>query len=87
MCLFHNTFSVYTDCCTDSSIGVCNMLMIMFFVSFVIYAVIFIRINNKQNAGNKATGAGNWLQSQGMYLNVFTFQMLVLLCKWSDTRI
>jgi hypothetical protein len=80
MCLFHNTLSVYTDCCTESSIGVCDMLMIMFFVSFVIYAFVFIKINNKQNA-NKEVGGGNWLLNQGMYLNVFSFQMMVLLCK------
>jgi len=48
MCLFHNTISVYTDCCTESSMGVCNYLMMMFFACFIIYAGIFIYIMNKK---------------------------------------
>lgn len=71
MCLFHNTIQIYTDCCTESSIGVCNMLMIMFFACFLIYACIFIYIMNKKT----------WLREQGMYINVFSFQMCVLLRK------
>ncbi len=71
MCLFHNTIQVYTDCCTKSSIGVCNMLTIMFFACFIVYACIFIYIMNKKT----------WLKEQGMYINVFSFQMCVLLRK------
>lgn len=48
MCLFHNTINVYTDCCTESSVGVCTMLMIMFFACFIIYACIFVYIMNKK---------------------------------------
>jgi hypothetical protein len=71
MCLFHNTINVYTDCCTESSVGVCTMLMIMFFACFIIYACIFVYIMNKKT----------WLKEQGMYINVFSFQMCVLLRK------
>ena len=71
MCLFHNTINVYTDCCTESSVSVCNKLMIMFFACFLIYACIFVYIMNKKT----------WLKEQGMYINVFSFQMCVLLRK------
>jgi hypothetical protein len=71
MCLFKNTIQTYTDCCTDSSVHLCDYLMIMFFACFVIYAGIFIYITNKKT----------WLKDQGMYINVFSFQLCVLLCK------
>ena len=48
LCLFHGTNKTYTDCCTDSSIKVCNYLMVMFFCCFILYAGIFIYIMNKK---------------------------------------
>ncbi len=47
-CLFQGTTKIYTDCCTDSSIKVCNYLMVMFFCCFILYAGIFIYIMNKK---------------------------------------
>ena len=48
MCLFPGTIKTYTDCCTDSSMKVCNYLMVLFFCCFIIYAGIFIYIMNKK---------------------------------------
>jgi hypothetical protein len=47
------------------------MLTIMFFACFLIYACIFVYIMNKKT----------WLKEQGMYINVFSFQMCVLLLR------
>ena len=75
MCLFHDTLGTYTDCCTDSSLKVCNYLAIMFFASFVAYGGLFIYIMNKNP----------WIKHHGYYIQVFTFQMLVLLSKSKHT--
>jgi hypothetical protein len=48
LCLFQGTNKTYTDCCTDSSIKVCNYLMVMFFCCFILYAGVFIYIMNKK---------------------------------------
>ncbi len=72
-CLFKGTLNTYVDCCTDSSIKVCNYLMVMFFACFIVYLGTFIYIMNKKN----------WIKDQGLYVNVFTFQMCVLLCNLS----
>ena len=71
LCLFHGTNKTYTDCCTDSSIKVCNYLMVMFFCCFILYAGIFIYIMNKKQ----------WMKEQGLYVQIFTFQMCVLLLR------
>ena len=63
MCLFHGTEHTYTDCCTDSSISVCNYLAVMFFTCFVGYAGVFTYIMNKNP----------WIKRHGLYLNVFSF--------------
>lgn len=72
-CLFHDTLGIYTDCCTDSSIKVCNILSIMFFAALAGYIALFVYIMNKNP----------WIKQHGLYINVFSFQMLVLLCKSS----
>ena len=71
ICLFHNTINVYTDCCTESSIGVCTKLMVMCFACFLIYGCIIFYIMNKKTR----------LKEQGMYINVFSFQICVLLLR------
>jgi hypothetical protein len=72
VCLFHDTLGVYTDCCTESSIKVCNYLSVMFFASLVAYIGLFVYIMNKNP----------WIKHHGLYINCFCFQMLVLLCKY-----
>lgn len=71
MCLYPGTAETYVDCCTDSSLKVCTYLSVMFWSCFVGYAALFIYIVNK----NK------WIKQHGLYLNVFFFQMFVLICK------
>ena len=54
---------IYTDCCTDSSIKVCNYLSIMFFAGLAAYIALFVYIMNKNP----------WIKHHGLYLNVFCF--------------
>jgi hypothetical protein len=50
---------------------------VMFFVCFFLYACLFGYIMNKNP----------WLKHHGLYINVFSFQMLVLLCKCNNQRL
>lgn len=59
------------DCCTDSAIKTCDFLQITFWACFVLYAATFYYIVQKKP----------WIKHHGLYINVFAFQMLVLLCK------
>ena len=69
MCLFPGTDYVYIDCCTSSSIKLCNVLCAMFFVCLALYVAIIYYLVRKNP----------WIKRHGLYLNVFVFQLLVLL--------
>lgn len=71
MCLFQGTLNTYSDCCTQSSSKICTYLSVMFFVCFVGYASIFVYIMNNNP----------WIKRHGLYINVFSFQMCVLISK------
>lgn len=72
VCLFAGSSSIYVDCCDHSSSQtVCTYLAVMFWVIFAAYLAIFAYIMNKNP----------WIRRQGLYINVFFFQMNVLVCK------
>ena len=77
VCLFPGTSKIYIDCCTDSSYQVCTYLAVMFFTSFVGYAVILGYIMNKNP----------WIKRHGLYINVFIFQMNVLFRNGNDVHL
>lgn len=70
-CVYPGTTKIYLDCCTDSSLSVCTIISVMFFITFVAYIGIFGYIVNKNP----------WIKRHGLYINTFFFQMNVLLCK------